>query len=283
MPSSDANTVASAEQPASPRAGQVADPHIVDPELSPALFDWLCRTGDTTLILAQRLSEWCGHGPALEEDIALANIALDFIGHTQMWLGLAAEVEDKGRSADELAYRRDAMKFRNVLLVELPGDDLAVTTMRQFLFDSFHYELLQHLVESSSPRVAEIAVKALKEVSYHVERASDLVVRLGDGSEESHRRMQDALELLWPYTGELFVSDDVDDAVADAGIAPRPDTLHEAWQSRIQDVLGDATLTIPERNPSVHVGGKTGHHTEHLGYILADMQFLQRAYPDASW
>lgn len=259
------------------------DPHVAEPALWAELFDWLCRTGDTTLILAQRLSEWCGHGPALEEDIALSNIALDLIGHTQMWLGLAGEVEGNGRDADLLAYRRDAMKFRNLLLVELPGDDMAVTTMRQFLFDSYHYELLQRLVDSSSARVAEIAAKALKEVAYHVERASDLVVRLGDGTQESHERMQAALERLWPYTGELFVSDDVDAAVAAAGIAPRPDALQQAWQQRVHDVLAEATLSVPDAPADVHVGGKNGRHTEHLGYILAQMQFLQRAYPDASW
>lgn len=261
----------------------VDDPHVNNPDLQPALFEWLCRTGDTTLILAHRLSEWCGHGPALEEDIALANIALDFIGHTQMWLGLAAAVEDNGRSADDLAYRRDAMQFRNLLLVELPGDDLAVTTMRQFLFDSYHYEMLQRLLDSSSPRVAEIAAKAFKECCYHVERASDLVVRLGDGTEQSHARMQQALERLWPYVGELFVSDDVDAAMAAAAIAPQPDELRAAWQDRVDAVLAQATLTIPERSDSVHVGGKIGRHTEHLGYILAEMQFLPRAYPDASW
>src|SRR5699024_616839 len=199
------------------------DPYVNDTELQPALFDWLCRTGDSTLILSHRLSEWCGHGPALEEDIALCNIALDLIGHTQMWLGLAGEVEGQGRDADRLAYRRDAMQFRNLLLVELPGRDMAVTTMRQFLFDSYHHELLQRLVESASPRVAEIAAKAGKDVAYHVERAADLVIRLGDGSAESHQRMQDALELLWGYSGEMFVTDSVDESVAAAGVAPRPD------------------------------------------------------------
>ncbi|HLQ86133.1 MAG TPA: 1,2-phenylacetyl-CoA epoxidase subunit PaaC [Salinisphaeraceae bacterium] len=263
-------------------AEQVHDPHVVDAQLKPAFFDWLCRTGDTTLILGHRLSEWCGHGPALEEDIALTNIALDLIGHTQMWLGLAGKVEGEGRTADDLAYRRDAMKFRNILLVELPNQDMAITTMRQFLFDAFHYELLQRLLDSASPRVGEIAAKALKEVSYHVERAADLVIRLGDGSTESHRRMQDALDQLWSYTGDMFVSDEVDDTMAAADIAPRPDSLREAWLSRVREVLDEATLTMPE-DGYVHTGGKTGRHTEHLGYILAEMQFLQRAYPDASW
>lgn len=263
-------------------AGQTDDPHVNDVDLKPAFFEWLCRMGDTTLILGQRLSEWCGHGPALEEDIALTNTALDLIGHTQLWLGLAGEVEDEGRSADQLAFLRDAMKFRNVLLVEVPNGDMGITTMRQFLFDAFHYELLQRLTESSSPRVVEIAAKALKEVSYHVERSTDLVVRLGDGSEDSHGRMQDALDILWSYTGDMFVSDGVDKAIADAGIAPAPDTLRDAWLARVEDVLDEATLKIPD-NGFVHTGGKTGRHTEHFGYILSDMQFLQRAYPGASW
>jgi ring-1,2-phenylacetyl-CoA epoxidase subunit PaaC len=258
------------------------DPHVANASLRPAFFDWLCRVGDTTLILGQRVSEWCGHGPALEEDIALTNVALDLIGHAQLWLSLAGEVENAGRSADDLAYRRDTMKFRNTLMVELPNGDLGVTTMRQFLFDAFYFELLQHLVESASPRVAEIAAKALKEVAYHVERSTDLVIRLGDGSEESHRRMQAALDYLWSYTGDLFVSDAVDGAIAEADIAPRADGLREAWLARVEPALGEATLEIPEK-AFVHTGGKTGRHTEHMGYILADMQFLQRAYPGASW
>lgn len=251
--------------------------------LDAALFDWLCRIGDTTLILGHRVSEWCGHGPALEEDIALANTALDLIGHTQMWLGLAGEVENKGRSADDLAYLRDAMQFRNIKLVELPNGDIGQTLMRGFLFDAFHHELLTRLRVSSDPRVAEIAGKAVKEVAYHLERSSDLVIRLGDGSAESHRRMQEAVDLLWPYTGEMFVTDAVDDAMAEAGIAPRSADLREAWDRIVGEVLAVATLNIPEGRADTHVGGKVGQHTEHLGYILADMQFLQRAYPGAQW
>jgi ring-1,2-phenylacetyl-CoA epoxidase subunit PaaC len=264
-------------------SGQVHDPHVQDVELKPAFFDWLCRMGDNSLILGHRLSEWCGHGPALEEDIALANVALDLIGHTQMWLGLAGEVEGKGRSADDLAYLRDAMRFRNVKLVELPNGDMAVTIMRQFLFDAFHFELLKRLAGSESPRVAEIAAKALKEAAYHLERSSDLVVRLGDGTEDSHHRMQSALDALWPYVGELFATDAVDDAVAEAGIAPKPSDLREAWERTVREVLDEATLTLPDTRADVHTGGKQGRHTEHLGFILADMQFLQRVYPGASW
>ncbi|KEP69975.1 phenylacetic acid degradation protein [Thioclava dalianensis] len=264
-------------------AEQAHDPHLADVALKPAFFDWLCRMGDNSLILGHRISEWCGHGPALEEDIAQANTALDLIGQTQMWLGLAAEVEDAGRSADDLAYLRDAMKFRNLKLLELPNGDLAVTLMRQFLFDAFHFELLTALCRSSSPRVAEIAAKALKEVSYHLERSSDLVVRLGDGTEESHARMQAALDKVWPYTGEMFAADGVDEAVAKAGIAPELSELLPLWQRTVAQVLSEATLSQPDRDFAAQKGGKQGRHTEHLGYILAEMQFLQRAYPGASW
>ena len=259
------------------------DPHLADVALRPAFFDWLCRMGDNALILGHRLSEWCGHGPALEEDIALANTALDLIGHAQLWLGLAAEVEGQGRTADDLAFLRDTLRFRNVKLVELPNGDMAVTLVRQFLFDAWAFGMLKALTASTSPRVAEIAAKALKEVSYHLERSSDLVVRLGDGTDESHARMQAALDRLWPYAGELFAADAVDDAVAAAGIAPALSDLKPDWQRTVDEVLAEATLTRPEVRFDVHLGGKQGRHTEHLGFILAPMQFLQRAYPGASW
>ncbi|MFV0383975.1 1,2-phenylacetyl-CoA epoxidase subunit PaaC [Paracoccus sp. (in: a-proteobacteria)] len=262
---------------------EVGDSALANEALKPALFDWLCRMGDNSIILGHRISEWCGHGPVLEEDIALANTALDLIGHTQMWLGLAAEVEGAGRTADDLAFLRDALKFRNVKLVELPNGDMAVTLMREFLFDAFHFEILTALTKSASPRVAEIAAKALKEVSYHLERSSDLVVRLGDGSAESHARMQDALDRLWPYTGEMFTSDAVDEAVTASGIAPALDDLRADWDKTVSEILDEATLRRPEGRFDVHKGGKQGRHTEHLGYVLAEMQFLQRAYPGASW
>ena len=247
-----------------------------------ALFDWLCRMGDNSLILGHRLSEWCGHAPALEEDIALANIALDLIGQTQLWLGLAGQVEAKGRDADRLAYLRDAAEFRNVLLVERPNGDFGNTLMRQFLFDAWHMEMLRALPSSSDARVAEIAAKAAKEVAYHLERSADLVIRLGDGTDESHARMQKALNLLWPYTGELFQSDAVDQAVAQAGIAPDPASLRAAWDRTVGEVVAEAKLALPTA-PFQHKGGKTGRHTEALGFILAEMQFLQRAYPGAVW
>ena len=181
-----------------------------------ALFEFLCRMGDNTLVLGHRVSEWCGHAPVLEEDIALANTALDLIGQTQMWLGLAGEVEGKGRSADDLAMLRDAWDFRNVLLAEQPNGDFGQTMMRQFLFDAWHVEMLAALTRSSDARIAAIAAKAVKEAAYHVERSGDTVIGLGDGTTESHRRMQAALDLLWPYVGEMFLPDAVDAAMAEA-------------------------------------------------------------------
>jgi len=247
-----------------------------------ALFEFLLRMGDNALILGHRNSEWCGHGPVLEEDIALANMALDLIGQTSLWLGLAGEVEGKGRSADDLAYLRDAWDFRNLLLVERPNGDFAATLMRQFLFDAFHYHQLTGLLKSSDQRVADIAAKALKEVSYHLERSAEQVIALGDGTTESHRRMQDALNDQWNYALEMFLSDETDKAMADAGVAPDPASLRAAWDDTVTSVLTEATLTIPD-STYVQKGGKQGTHTEHLGFILAEMQFLQRAYPGASW
>ena len=244
------------------------------------LFECLLRLGDTALILGHRLSEWCGHAPVLEEDIALANTALDLIGQTQLWLGLAAEAEGAGRTADNLAYLRDASEFRNALLVERPNGDFGATLMRQFLFDAWHVEELAALSRSTDARIAEIATKAAKEASYHLERSSDLVIRLGDGTDESHARMQAALDELWPYAGELF-ADEPGDAELE-GVAPLPSSLRPAWDAATSAVLAEATLTIPASR-FAHKGGRRGIHSEHLGYILAEMQFLQRAYPGSVW
>ncbi|MWD29450.1 phenylacetate-CoA oxygenase subunit PaaC [Aquicoccus sp. SCR17] len=248
-----------------------------------ALFEFLVRMGDNTLVLGHRVSEWCGHAPVLEEDIALANIALDLIGQTQLWLGLAGEVEGKGRSADDLAFHRDAWDFRNLLLLEQPNGDFGRTMMRQFLFDAAHIGLLEALKDSADPRIAEIAAKSAKEVAYHVERSGDTVIALGDGTSESHDRMQKALDRLWPYAGEVFIDDAVDEELAGAGIAPLPSTLKDAWEARVRHVMAEATLKIPE-DDFAHKGGKSGfRHSEHLGHMLTEMQWLQRAYPDATW
>jgi ring-1,2-phenylacetyl-CoA epoxidase subunit PaaC len=251
--------------------------------MSDALFQTLLRLGDNTLVLGHRISEWCGKAPVLEEDIALANTALDLMGQTQMWLGYAAEVEGAGRSADDLAFLRDVWDFRNILMVERPNMDFGHTMMRQFLFDAFNVPLLTALVGSTDARIAEIAEKSVKEARYHLERSADTVIALGDGTDESHRRMQDALDLLWPFSGEMFLADEVDEAMASTGIAPNPADLKPEWIKTVEATLRDATLTIPEDN-FAHSGGKTGRqHTEHLGHMLAQMQWLQRAYPGASW
>ena len=243
--------------------------------------EFLLRLGDNALVLGHRVSEWCGHAPVLEEDIALANVALDLIGQTQMWLELAGEIEGEGRSADDLAFLRDAWDFRNVLLVEQPNKDYAHTMMRQFLFDAWHKPYLQALTQADEARIAEIAAKSLKEVTYHLERSSDVVIALGDGTEESHDRMQAALERLWPYVGEMFIADAVDHALA--GTAPDLGAVRESFDRTLQDVMSEATLTVPDSD-FAHKGGKTGQrHSEHLGHMLTEMQWLQRAYPGATW
>jgi ring-1,2-phenylacetyl-CoA epoxidase subunit PaaC len=247
------------------------------------LFEYLCRMGDNTLVLGHRVSEWCGVSPVLEEDIALANVALDLIGQTQLWLGMAGTVEDEGRDADKLAFHRDVWDFRNLLLVEQPNGDFGQTMMRQFLFDAWHLLQLKALTENSNEEIAGIAAKSAKEVTYHLERSGDIVIGLGDGTEESHRRMQAALDKLWPYVGEMFVSDSVDQALSADGIVPDPASLRDAYDARVAEVLAEATLTRPEGD-FTHKGGKTGaRHSEHLGHMLTEMQWLQRAYPDATW
>jgi len=227
--------------------------------------------------------EWCGVAPVLEEDIALANTALDLIGQTQFWLGLAGEVEGKGRDADALAFHRDVWDFRNLLLVEQPNGDFGRTMMRQFLFDSWHLAYLKGLMASSHAEIAAIAQKSVKEATYHLERSSDTVIGLGDGTDESHRRMQDALDRLWPYVGEMFTADAVDTAMTDQRIAPDLAELRSSFDSAVDAVLQEATLTRPDSD-FAHQGGKNGkRHTEHLGHMLTQMQWLQRAYPGATW
>jgi len=251
--------------------------------VSDTLFEFLCRMGDNTLVLGHRVSEWCSHAPVLEEDIALANTALDLIGQTTLWLDLAGEVEGAGRDADKLAFHRDVWDFRNLLLVEQPNGDFGQTMMRQFLFDAWHLSQLTSLMDSSNAQVAAIAEKSSKEVTYHLERATDTVIGLGDGTEESHARMQAALNRLWPYVGEMFISDDVDTAMIETGIAPDPASLRPAYDALVADVFRAATLEKPQ-DDFAHKGGKSGkRHSEHLGHMLTQMQWLQRAYPDATW
>lgn len=246
-------------------------------------FDYLLRLGDNALVLSQRLCEWVGKGPALEEDMALANTALDLIGQARLWLAYAGEVEGVGRSEDQLAYLRDAHQFRNLLVVERPNGDYADTLMRQYLFDSWHLLLLEQLTRSSDERIAAIAEKAKKEVTYHLRRSADLVVRLGDGTDESRRRMQAALDDLWMYTGEMFEADAVDGVLEAQGVAGGVGALREPWLAQVGSTLAAATLAMPSPEAWMQKGGKQGRHSEHMGYLLAEMQFLQRAYPGLQW
>jgi ring-1,2-phenylacetyl-CoA epoxidase subunit PaaC len=215
--------------------------------------------------------------------MALSNIGLDLLGQTRMWLTYAGELEGKGRDEDKLAFLRDAGEFRNCQLVEQSNGDYAQTLMRQFFFDTWHYFLMEALTESSDARVAEIAEKSLKEVTYHLRRSSDLVVRLGDGTDDSRARMQAAAEELWMYTGEMFIYDEVDQAMVEQGVAPAAAVMREAFLQHVREVFDEATLTMPPPDAYMQRGGKQGRHTERLGYILAEMQFLQRAYPGAEW
>lgn len=240
------------------------------------------RLGDTCLVLAQRLGEWCGHAPALEEDIALANIALDVLGHARALLTRAGELEGAGRDEDHLAYLRDASEFRNLLLVELPNGDFGQTLLRQLFYDAYAVELWAALAGSTDSGLAGVAGKAAKESAYHLRHSTSWVVRLGDGTEESHARMLQALEALWPYAGEAFLDDDADRAAADAGVAPLPSTLEPAWRARVGRALEEATLPVPP-DPWWQRGGRAGRHTEHLGYLLAELQVVRRAHPGASW
>ncbi|GJL95133.1 MAG: phenylacetic acid degradation protein [Hyphococcus sp.] len=246
------------------------------------LFEFTLHMGDNALILGQRVSAWCGHAPILEEDIALANTGLDLIGQTKLWLSYAAEIENKDRDADDLAFRRDGRDFRNCLLVEQPNGDYAQTMMRQFLFDAWHHPMLAALTNSSNKRVAEIAEKSEKEAAYHLERSTDLLIRLGDGSQESHDRMQTALDDLWRFTGELTSAGDVETSLGKENVIPDGSAISDQYASYIQTALREATLTIPE-GVGMRQGGKKGIHTEDFGYLLAEMQSLPRAYPDAAW
>ncbi|MFD4837864.1 1,2-phenylacetyl-CoA epoxidase subunit PaaC [Achromobacter sp. NPDC058515] len=249
-------------------------------------FEYLLRLGDSSLILSQRLGAWTGHGPILEEDLALTNTALDLLGQARMWLTLAGEVEGAGRDEDALAYLRDAHQYHNVLLVERDNGNYADTMARQFLFDVWHYFLLQRLEKSADERVAAIAAKSIKEVTYHVRRSSDMVVRLGDGTAESHAKMQASVDDAWRFTGELFADDAIDLDLAARGIGCELSALRQPWLAHVREVLEEATLTVPDEAAANHLayrGGRQGRHTEALGYVLAEMQHLPRAYPGATW
>jgi ring-1,2-phenylacetyl-CoA epoxidase subunit PaaC len=238
--------------------------------------------GDTSLILAQRLGEWIGHAPALEEDLALANIGLDLLGQARYLLSHAAQLQGNGSSEDDLAFLRDPQDFLNLSLVEQPNGDFGQTIVRQFLVDAWQLELFERLQHSAEPKLAELAAKAIKETRYHFRFSSGWVVRLGDGTEESHQRVQTALDALWRFTHEMFVASPAEQEAVAAGIAPDPASLAADWSRRVDQVLKEATLQKPA-DVAYSWHGKRGQHSEHLSRLLAEMQFMQRTYPGAQW
>jgi ring-1,2-phenylacetyl-CoA epoxidase subunit PaaC len=262
-------------------------PSILPPprEEPNALFEYLLRLGDDRLVLGQRLAEWCGHGPILEEDIAISNIALDLLGQATMFLRLAGEVEGKGRDEDALAYFREAVEFRNCHLVELPKGDFAFTIARQFFFDAYAVVLLGALAKGSNAELTAIAAKSLKEATYHLRHSGEWMLKLGDGTDESHHRVQRAVDDLWRFTSELFAIDEVDRAMLDTGVAPEAAGIQAQWETLVRDVIDRATLTLPNSLPRAASarGGRTGQHTEHLGHLLAEMQIVARSHPGATW
>ncbi len=248
-----------------------------------ALITYLLRLADDRLILGQRVSEWCGHGPELEEDLALANIALDLIGHASALYELAGIVEGEGHDEDHFAYFRDDADFTNLQLCELPNGDFAFTITRLFLFSAFGYFLYEELQNASNPQFKGMVEKHFKEVKYHLRHSRDWVLRLGDGTEESHKRIQDAFDEIWMYVGELFFMDDVDEIVQNDGNGVNLASFHSKWKTLVEETLAEATLSVPDWEQFMMKGSRNGMHTEHLGHMLSTMQFLRRSHPDAVW
>ncbi|QCI63902.1 1,2-phenylacetyl-CoA epoxidase subunit PaaC [Phreatobacter stygius] len=246
------------------------------------LFLATLRLADDALVLGHRLSEWCGHAPVLEEDLALANLGLDLIGQARSLYSYAGTVEGRGRDEDQLAYLRREGEYRNLLLVEQPNGDFAVTMTRQLLFSAFMHPFHVAMKASSDPTLAAIAAKAEKEMAYHVRHTGEWLIRLGDGTAESHRRAQAALDELWPYSGELFEVDEAMRAAIEAGFVPDPEAIRPRFDETIDHVLAEATLNKPKVG-AFQAGGRAGRHSEHMGFLLADLQYMQRTYPNATW
>lgn len=247
-----------------------------------ALFNYCLRIADNSLIIGHRLSEWCGHGPILEEDIAMTNISLDLVGQARSMYDYAAKVEGNGRTEDDLAYVREEREYRNALLCEFPNGDFAQTVARHFFFSVFCHHFYRALESSKDETLSAFATKSLKEVAYHKRHTGDWLIRLGDGTEESHQRTQNAIDTLWPYTGDMFAMDEVDAAMIDAGIGVDLEAVKTRWMADVEAVLKEATINLPE-GTWMHSGSKRGIHTEHFGYILAELQYMQRAYPGCTW
>ena len=240
------------------------------------------RRADDALILGHRLSEWCGHAPAMEEDMALANMGLDLLGQARELYSYAAKVEGNGNDEDKFAYLRDVRQYRNLLLLEQPNGDFARTMARQFFYAAFADLYWRAMMKSTDATLAAIAAKSEKESAYHVRHSSEWIVRLGDGTEESHRRAQTAIDDLWAYTGEMFEVDDSDRGLIEEGIAVDPATLRAQWRDTVANVLSEATLTLP-KSDWMQQGGRNGRHSEHLGHLLSELQSMQRTFPGATW
>lgn len=249
---------------------------------APEHVEYVLRLADNALILGQRLSEWCGHAPVIEEDLALANISLDLVGQARLLLTHAGNLEGKGRDEDQMAFLRVERDYRNVTMMEVPNEDFGRTTLRNFLASAFQVLLWQALANSSDGELAAIAAKSLKEARYHLNHSSEWVIRLGDGTEVSHAKMQAALDYLWPYTAELFAANPTDEVIATSGVGPAWRSLEAEWEALVLPVLTEATLVVPARTPFKSYG-KFGRHSEHMGHLLATMQYMQRTYPGARW
>ena len=244
---------------------------------NPNLIDFCLHQADTTLILSQRNAEWCGHGPILEQDIAITNISLDLLGQSRNFYQYAASLIGENTTEDSLAYLRKEREFKNLLLVELPKGDWGQTILRQFLYSQFQFLLFEQLSQSKDEQIAAIATKSLKETTYHVRWSSEWVIRLGDGTDESHSRMLKAINELWSYTGEMF-----EPAEYEKAMGLDLEGIRKIWYAKVKAIFDEATLSIPEKT-FMHSGGKEGKHTENLGYILAELQYLQRTYPNVDW
>ena len=246
------------------------------------ILQYVVRLGDDSLILGHRLSEWCSYGPFLEEDIALTNVALDYIGRARMYYAYAAELSSDEKTEDDFAYLRDCREYQNLLINELPKGDFAYTMARQLIMDAYYIDFLSELKKSVDGTLSAIAGKVIKETQYHLRRSTDWTMRLGDGTEESHLRMQKAFDELWGYVPEMFELDELEQELADLGIAVNTTRLKPQWESRIKAILTEATIAVPESSWIVR-GGRRGMHTEHLGHLLSQLQYMQRSYPGLQW
>ena len=246
------------------------------------LHHYALRLGDSPLILAQRLCEWCGHAPEIEIDLALSNIGLDLLGQARNFLNYAAQLAEPECDEDQLAFQRDERAFSNLLLVEQPNGGFNDTLVRQFFMDAYHVPLYEALIHSRDEQLSAIAEKSLKEALYHLRFSRNWMIRLGDGNEESHQKIQQSIDDLWRFTGELFHADEIEMALCEVKMAVDPRTLKQTWLSTVSETLAEATLILPEKE-AYRLGGKQGRHTEHLGLLLTQLQFVQRAYPNCQW